>query len=57
MKNLKLEGLGLKELTMAEQQEVSGGFGLVLLAALGGLVGAYNLGKIVGQEAYAIKHL
>jgi hypothetical protein len=57
MKNFKLDGSGLQELTLEEQQEVAGGFGLVLLAALGGLYTAYNLGKVVGQEAYAISHL
>jgi hypothetical protein len=57
MKNFKFEGSGLKELTLEEQHEVSGGFGLILLAAFGGLYTAYNLGKVVGQEAYAISHL
>jgi len=57
MKNFKLEASGLQELTWDEQQQVAGGFGLVLLAALGGFYTAYNLGKVVGQEAYAISHL
>ena len=52
MNTFHFESSGLQELNMDEQQHISGGFGLTLLAALGGFVGAYNLGKIVGEEAY-----
>ena len=56
MKNFQLEGTGLRELSLSEQQEVSGGIGLLLLAALGGLVACYNIGKIVGEEVYDVTH-
>jgi hypothetical protein len=56
MKNFQLESAGLQELSMREQQQVTGGFGLILLAALGGLMACYNLGKVVGEEVYDASH-
>jgi hypothetical protein len=56
MKNFQLEGSGLRELSTSEQQQVNGGIGLLLLAALGGLVSCYNIGKIVGEEVYEVTH-
>ena len=54
MKNVELDGV--HELNLEEQQQVTGGIGLVLLAALGGLYTMYNLGKVVGAEIYEIQH-
>ena len=56
MKNFKLESSGLTELNTEEQQQVAGGIGLVLLAAFGGFMACYNLGKVVGEEAYHLTH-
>jgi len=54
MKNYQWELEGLQELSQAEQRSVSGGIGLILLAAVGGLYTAYNLGKIFGSE---VRHM
>jgi|RhiMethySRZTD1v2_1073278.scaffolds.fasta_scaffold4197568_1 hypothetical protein len=50
MKNYQWEVEGLQELPQAEQKSVSGGIGLILLAAAGGLYTMYNLGKVFGTE-------
>jgi hypothetical protein len=50
MKNYQLEMAGMEPLMQSEQRQISGGIGLALLAAMGGLYGAYNLGKIYGSE-------
>ena len=50
MKNYQWELEGLQELSQAEQRSVSGGIGLILLAAAGGLYTMYNLGKVFGTE-------
>ena len=52
MNKFHLESSGLQELNMEEQQQVSGGIGLTLLAAMGGFMAAYNIGKVIGEEAY-----
>jgi hypothetical protein len=56
MKNFQLEIAGMQELEIEEQREVSGGIGLILLAAMGGIVTIYNIGKIVGAELYRETH-
>jgi hypothetical protein len=50
MKKYQLEIAGLEELPVTEQRQISGGLGLTLLAALGGLYTAYSLGKVIGTE-------
>lgn len=54
MKNVNLEGVHV--LNMEEQEQVTGGIGLVLLACLGGLYTCYNIGKAVGEEAYHLSN-
>ena len=54
MKNVNYDGVHV--LKVEEQEQVTGGIGLVLLACLGGLYTMYNLGKAVGEETYYLTH-
>ena len=54
MKNYQWEVEGLQELPQAEQRSVSGGIGLIVLAAIGGLYTMYTLGKVFGTE---VRHM
>jgi hypothetical protein len=50
MKSYQLNIAGMEPIPQNEQRELSGGIGLALLAAMGGLYAAYNLGKLYGAE-------